>query len=163
MKTVKHIIGLFILALILMSFSQCSNVPKIEDKVPGALEEVFYMKWSAGVRGGGSGLNITVKLKDNNLELDSVYFRGKSAKLILITGKEHTFIGRFLNEDHKKSSIILDEDPKNEFGNTLPVIAPKSQFDLKEDECVISYKAGSKIKYFMMKGVHEKSSMEQPM
>jgi hypothetical protein len=48
----------------------------------------------------------------------------------------------------KNDDIIISRAPADKYGNKVPVFLQKSPFDLKEDECVISYQNDNKIRYF---------------
>lgn len=145
------------------SFIRCSSAPKLQENVPDGLTEVYYQEWSSGVRGGTSGLNLIIGTSDANLQLDSVYFRGKQAKLVLSSNETRTYIARFTNAPNYKDDIVLDKDPKKEYGNTPPVLKKSISFELKNDECVISYKQGNNTNYFKIVKLEKKTSLDQPM
>ena len=165
MTPLKKIISITILPLIMFSFSQCSSQKKLQEKSPVQLKEVYCQSWVAGVRGGGAGLNIFIPIdavSDEKIELDSVYFRGKSAKLETKPQSPSMFIGRFTSEVNKKQDIIMSSDSRQEYGNKMPKVKEDIPFELKDDECIVSYKEGNKTKYFKIKNVIEKASIPYP-
>src|SRR5690606_41772555 len=81
MKLIKSSIFSIALLTIMTSFSQCSSSQKLQEKAPVTFGEVYFQRWNAGIQGGGSGINLFIPVMDTNVVLDSVYFRGKSAKL----------------------------------------------------------------------------------
>ncbi len=166
MISFRHIISLTILPLIMFSFSQCSSQKKLQDKAPVQLKGVYCQNWVAGIQGGGAGTNIFIPIEavtDKKVQLDSVYFRGKSAKLETKPQGTSIYIGRFISERNKKRDLVMDGDGKKEYGNEMPTIPEKIPFELKNDECVVSYKEGSKTKYFKIEGVVEKTMESFPM
>jgi len=159
----KHILNIFFASTIVILFSQCSSAQKLQENMPFNIDEVYSQKWIAGVQGGGSGINVFLKLKDNNhnVVFDSIYFRGKGAKLE--TNPDRNFcVGRFSTPFNKKQDVILSDKPKGEFGNEAPIIPKKPPFDLKDSECVISYKENNSTKYFKIEKIKEKQMVSYP-
>jgi len=165
MKSIRSIISLTILPFIMFSFSQCSSQKKLQDKAPVQLMEVYCQSWVAGVRGGGAGINIFIptNLKTyNHNRLDSVYFRGKSAKLQIIEDKTIVYVGRFISDVNRKQDLIMSSDKKEEYGNKMLKVEEEIPFELKDDECIVSYKVGARTKYFKIKNIVEKASIPYP-
>lgn len=165
MAAIKNIASLIILPFIMFSFSQCSSQKKLQKEAPLQFEGAYCQTWIGGLEGAGSGINIFIPAKampNANIELDSVYFRGKSAKLTTKPQNNFLFIGRFSTAINQKKDIIMSADGKQEFGNEMPIIPEKIPFELKEDECVISYKEGNKTKYFKINNIVEKKAEYYP-
>ena len=152
----KLISNAFIMIIIMTSFSQCSSAQKLQKEAPVKIGTVYYQHWVAGIQGGGSGINLFIQtegtLKDN-IQLDSVYFRGNSAKFEVKPNNSTLFIGRFSLAANQKKDLIMSNKPKAEYGNELPKLKTKIPFELKENECVVSYKDGNKTKYFKIENV----------
>ncbi len=162
MKSFK-IISIFILVTFL--FSSCSSAQKLQKKAPIKLGDVYCQSWVAGIKGGGSGLNLFIPTQTtdlNHTKLDSVYFRGKSVKLEAIENKTIVYVGRFENDFNQKKDIIMSSDPNEEYGNEIPKIMPKIPFELKENECVVSFQDGGETKYFKIENVTEKATQNYP-
>lgn len=147
--------------IVMASFSQCASSKKIQDKSPVALEQVYCQSWVAGIEGGGSGINIFIPMKEEFSQLDSVYFRGKVAKLEIIPDSL-LLVGRFKTDFNQPKDMVMHKDPKKEFGNEMPEIPKNFPFDLKDDECVISYLEGQKTKYFKVKNIVQKPILAYP-
>jgi len=165
MKSMKHTTSLFILPIILMSFSRCSSQKKLQEKAPVELEQVYCQPWVAGVKGGGSGLNIFIPVKvmpRDNVVIDSVYFRGKVAKLETKPQNPTLYIGRFQTTRNKKKDIIMSGDGNAEYGNEIPKISKPIPFELKKNECVISYKTADKTEYFKIVNIVDKPLQALP-
>ncbi|MBT8253805.1 MAG: hypothetical protein KJO00_04605 [Bacteroidia bacterium] len=143
------------------SFSQCSDKKKLEKQAPVTIDQPYFQRWTAGVEGGGSGMNIHIPVSDVNIVLDSVYFRGRVAPLEL-KKEAGQYVGRFSSDFNKKKDMIMNEDPKEEYGNTMPEKLKPIPFELKDNECVISYRDGKTVKYFMLSNVVEKPLIAYP-
>ena len=98
----------------------------------------------------------------DNIQLDSVYFRGKAAKFEIKPNNSTLFIGRFSLAANQKKDIIMSNKPKAEYGNELPKLNTKIPFELKDNECVVSYNEGDKTKYFKIENVVEKQAQFYP-
>jgi len=162
MKTLKSIISMSLLAVLLMGFSQCSSVKQIQVEVPVTIGEVYFQKWIAGIKGGGTGLNIFIPVSDKALLLDSVYFRGKATNLTLNNQEGNIYVGKFINDQNKEEDLVMSSDSKAEYGNKSKPREEKTDFQLKNNECIISYKDGKKRKYFKIEKIREKESIAYP-
>ena len=163
MKLVKQILGLVILTFIMASFSQCSSAQKLQKEAPTTFGEVYFQKWVSGMAQGPSGINIFIEVKNDNMQLDSVYFRGKVAKLDIDKSNKLLYVGRFISKSTEKRDIIMHKDATEEYGNKAPEISAKIPFELAPFECVISYKVNGKTKYFKLTDLEEKESKDHPM
>lgn len=164
MKTVKQILGLLIMLVFMMSFSQCSSTKTLQEEAPIKIGKVYVQKWVAGIEGGGSGLYIFIPVSGASMTLDSVYFRGKATKLSIKYQNKNMYVGNFINQNKQNHDIIMSGDSKAEYGNKLPISKePKPiPFELKDDECVISYIDGKKVKYFKIINIVEKQLIPYP-
>lgn len=162
MKLLKKLTFLFLMLFIMSSFSQCKSIQTLQDERPLEIGEVYYQHWVAGVKGGGSGVNLFIPIESNknDIVLDSVYFKGKQVKLEF---KNNTmYVGRFASKVNQKKGIIMSSDPLAEYGNPVPEIPKKIPFKLEDSECVISYKKGSKTLYFKISNIIKKESENYP-
>ena len=165
MKLTKNSIFSIALLTIMTSFSQCSSSQKLQEKAPLALGDVYFQRWNAGVQGGGSGINLFISTKTknyNHTKLDSVYFRGKAAKLSIIEDKTIVYLGRFTSEFNQPKDIVMSSNPLDEYNNPLLVTKEKIPFELKDSECVVSYKVGQTTKYFKIENIIEKEVINYP-
>ena len=161
MKTLKTLSFSILMLLVMASFSQCSSTKELQDRSPTELGQVYFQKWIAGVEGGGSGLNLMIPIKENRMSLDSVYFRGKRAKLEFQEA-QMLYIGRFLDNFNKPKDMVMSGDKNAEYGNRVPEIQGKIPFDLKDNECVISFKEEGTMKYFKVEDIVEKEMIPFP-
>ena len=143
------------------SFSQCSSSKKLDKKAPITFAEVYCQRWVGGVEGAGSGMNFTILADNNELMLDSVYFRGRVTKLEY-NDKAKMYVGSFINAPTGPQDKVFSADPKEEYGNEMPKIPEKIPFELGDNECVVSYKSGDKTRYFKIENIKEKPLIAYP-
>lgn len=152
----------FYLAMLSFVFLNCSTAQKIQKSIPMTFGEVYYQHWVAGVQGGGSGINlfINVNSNKNNIILDSIYFQSDVAKLEPVNSS--LFVGRFKTEANQTKDFVMSSNPKEEYGNTVQSTKKHIPFNLKDNQCVLSYKEGDKIKYFMIEDIKKKKLLAYP-
>lgn len=145
---------------IMAAFSQCAVTKKMETNMPFELGDIYYQEWVAGIKGEGSGINIVIPLVSNpkNIVLDSVYFHGKQTKLE--SRDNMLFVGRFQSEKNQKKNVIMSNEPYAEYGNKVPEIPKKASFQLQENECIVSYKTGNRVKYFKIDKIEKKEILQ---
>ena len=162
MKFLKNAFFFLSLCFIVFLVSQCSSAQKLQTNAPLQIGECYYQNWIAGIEGGGSGINIYIPIISNvnKIELDSIYFQGKTAKLEF--KNESLAVGRFITDLNKKKDIIMSNEPFAEYGNKVNQPSLKQWPTLKNNQCVISYKEGSEIKYFMIDNIPKKPLLAYP-
>ena len=132
------------------SFLQCSSFKNpseivLEKTNPITIEKPYFQSWVAGIQGGGSGINLYLPIQNTTLKLDSAYFRGMIAKVQIInTG----YVSHFKTALNQKEDIIMSGEENAEYGNQIPANNNPFPFQLKENECVISYTEDNTTKYF---------------
>ena len=163
MKQAKTIILSIAMFSFMASFSQCSNEKRLEKKAPMEFGEVYYKKKAQAVRDLESSLTLYIPVEEDNINagMDSVYFKGKSAKLI--KGSQNLYFARFIMKPAHTEDIILSSDIAEEHQNKLPKLDSKIPFELKPNECIISYKMSGETKYFKISNIKEKRLKEVPM
>ena len=144
------------------SFSQCSTAQKLQKNAPTQFEDIYCQKWTAGVKGGGSGLNLFISAKDKSIQLDSVYFRGKATKLEVKSGDLQLYIGRFKTEFNQPKDIVISSDSNEEYDNQLPQKTEVIPFELKDNECVVSYIKDDKTLYYKISNVQQREPLSYP-
>lgn len=162
MKPLKHIFGLLLVPLL---FTYCSSAQKLELKSPIAIGKVECQSWIAGVKGGGSGINLFIPVLEEFVEtmkLDSAYFRGKVALLKPLNDSSKIYVARFDADFNKKEDILINPDTPLSDKRELTKSNEKIPFDLKASECVISCREGSETKYFKIENIVEKQPEHYP-
>ena len=166
MKQFNSLLFSMLLLFLTLSVSQCSSAQKLEAVAPLDFGEVYYQKKAQAVRDLESSLTIFIPIKEevkSNIELDSVYFKGRSAKLKATDMAQNMYYGRFVIKPKKAEDIILSSDLKEEHQNKVTMDNPKIPFELLPNQCVISYKQDGKIKYYKISDIKEKRPIEVPM
>ena len=164
MRTFKTI--LFSTSMLLfMAFSQCTNGQKLETKAPLEFGEVYYKKKAQAVKDLESVITLYIPIigENNTIELDSAYFKRKSAKLIKSSQDQNLYFARFIMKPAYTEDIILSSDIAEEHKNKLPVKESKIPFELLPNQCVISFKESGQIKYYKISNIKEKRLKEVPM
>lgn len=162
MKAIKKTVSIILLSFVMAGFSQCSSAKKLQEKAPVEIAEVYYKRWASGIKEGGAGVDIFISVKDTQVKLDSVYFRGRVALLETNKQEPNQYVGRFVTTK-EKFDIIMSADSTAEYGNKFPPKPQTIPFELGLHECVVSYKEGKKIKYFKIEGIKEREVKEFPM
>ncbi len=159
MKLSKKILCLLLLCLVMLSFSQCTSAQKLSKKAPMSFGQAYYKSWVAGTREGGAGINLIIPYTNsNNILLDSVYFRGKSVKLVMASNGS-AYVGRFKKRDKSTYDVIMSNEPGAEYGNEVPDLPKPFPFKLENDECIVSYKMKGKTKYFRISNIINKKEV----
>ncbi|OYX28392.1 MAG: hypothetical protein B7Z06_01780 [Flavobacteriales bacterium 32-35-8] len=148
MGTLKIKLGFLLMPFMMVSFYHCSSTKMLRNHAPFEIDEVYYQESNSG-----TNVYISIKSNPNNIILDSIYFKGKQAKL---EQENNLFVGRFTSNIIQKQDIIMSNEPYAEYGNKIPKLPEKSTFALKDNECVVSYKEDNSIKYFKIKNVIQK-------
>ncbi|MBJ2174076.1 hypothetical protein JBL43_07500 [Aureibaculum sp. A20] len=148
----KTPITFLICSLILILFSNCATSQF--DKNPSfIITEAKYQDWIGG-KPGAKGTLVTIAFAEpveDHIQFDSIFFNDTSAKLSIDSFNEKKMItGNFSTSNSFDKIIIMDKDPKKEFGNEVPKIKKKSTFQLSKNECVISYNIKNKKHYFKL-------------
>ena len=159
MKVLKNISSLIAMLLLMASFSQCSTAQKLQKEAPVEFGQVYAQSWVAGVKGGGSGINVFIPVKDTSIALDTIFFRGQKAKLEFNDDDQPLYVGRFKTSFNQKQDIILSSDMNEEAKNELPTLKEEMPFEFNDDECVISYRKGSQTLFYKISNI----KIEQPL
>ena len=156
MKTlINYFLGLFAI----MSLSNCANGKKLQEEAPVALQEVYYVTHRAQDDSSDRRLNLYIPVEDpemSEVQLDSVYFRGRKADIVSSDGKKGLFVAYF-EIPGKEKDMVMHAYPEKEFGNQVPLLE-KIPFELKNDEAVVVYTRNGEQLYFKIQGIVERGS-----
>ena len=103
----------------------------------------------------------TLKLQDN-LPLENKFNKVIQDIKKIEYVNDALAVGRFKTEANQKQDIIMSNEPYAEYANKVPELPEKIPFELKDDECVVSYLEKNKIKYFKIEGIVKKESTRYP-
>ena len=150
----RYFLGLF---LLLFSIG-CSNQFKLEKKAPLTFKNSYYQEWVAGVKGGGSGLNIFLlleeKITNRDFIIEGLYFKQKYCELK--PQGNHKYQGFIKTNENQipnasDNSLVFEESE-----------VEKVPFDLEGDNAVVFYTENGKRKFFKIK-LNKKQTQHFPM
>ncbi len=141
---------------VLSFFSQCASTQKIDSEPPVKIIEAQSQSWVAGVRGGGSGTNVFLTFSET-IAADSLYYQGMIAKLRPLQDPSAIkYVARFSFKKNTQDDLVMHSDPLKEYGNTVVGVPSKTfPFELKKNQAVVSYKKGTKTRYFKVANIVE--------
>lgn len=158
----KTFFKLILASILLVGFSQCGTSKdtgyKFEKRTPFKVKEATYQSWVAGVQGGGAGITVIITLEEIDtvsvtyfFEIEAIYFREQKMKAES-KGNSYQIIGRYKSDINQSEDIILHRDAVKEYGNVAPIKNDAiNQFNLLDDEAIISYYQHGKLKYYKLK------------
>ena len=129
----------------------------LTQNTPFTVKNIYYQKWMAGIKEGGSGLNIYAFIDDisEGVIVKEFYFRGNSFEVK--PSKDSIFIGYCKNEANM--DMIMDNNSTKETANIPP---KKNSFKLENNEAVLSYKHHNKMYYHKISNIEEKQIIAYP-
>lgn len=146
--------------LVIFSFSNCANGKQLQEEPPKSVQQAYYTTWTGGVKGAGSGFNLFIPVaSDADMQMDTVYFKGRKAVLEQEPSTPNLYVARFKDPGTDKD-FVMHKDPKMEYGNQVPVMIEKIPFELEEGEAVVRYTRNGKEKFFRLKNIQKKGSDE---
>lgn len=164
LRGVKHItmkvyLKLILGGLVLVALQSCGNSKKSQKNGPIDLQQAFYIySEKDNLRGAGMlELYLPVEAQIHpNIELDSVYFRGRGVALEKLSDETLIYVGRFPMLGTEKPDRIMSSDPRDEYGNKPPVVLTKLPFELEQDQALVTYKKDGESNYFKVVGIEER-------
>ena len=130
----------------------------LQKSIPFNIVSVFAQPWTAGQKGGGSGINVQMTIQNINqkeITLKDFYFRRKKTAIEDIsTNNNGLHVARFINSEEKE--VVMHHAHEKEAGNEPPKLYKKNPFMLEKNEGVISYTENGKLKYFKIENIIEK-------
>ena len=150
MKFLKTTSTLLLMCFILSTTIQCSGSKrahkfKVEDQSPLNYTRPYFQEWIAPIKLGTSGANVFLPnlTTKNNTVIDSVFFRQMMGKLEK---------GRAL---YSATLTRVHPDDKQKRAKEFP-------FDLRSNECVVSYIENGETKYFLIDNIAERAGEYYP-
>lgn len=145
MKTIKKATFAIFLTIVFSSNHQSfSQQPAVLEYTPVLqLDQVQFQEWYAGIKVGGTGINMffpNIKTS-GDINLETVYFRNMKGKL--------------QKRQAMYSAVLKNDSPHYTW---QPAKKPADYpFDLKDNECVISYTENGTTKYLKIANLDEKA------
>lgn len=144
---------LTLLLVVTLNFS-CSSTKRahklpVEKETTLAFTKPYFQVWNAAIKYGSRGAKLYLPNLQSrtNAKIDKVYFRGMYGTL-----KK----GRSLFTAIVTKPVLNDGSPNP---NVEQIEFP---FDLRPDECVVSYIEEGKTKYFLISGLAEREGIYYP-
>lgn len=162
MITIKSLLSTISVFCLIAMTTNCSSAQKLQEEPPVEFGDIHFQKWTAGVKGGGSGINLYIPVKNEMIKIDSIYFRGQVSKAEVKPKDSSLYIGRFDTKFNQSKDIILSSDSMEEAKNKLPVKDKPTPFELENDECVISYSKKGKTHYYKISDIKERAAEYYP-
>jgi hypothetical protein len=142
MKAIYNALRYAIFTVLVGLTYQCSGTKEIastnfEQHVPFKIKSVYFQEWFAGIDHGGTGytLYLPVVQKGANVTVEDVYFRNLR--------------GRFYLQDGRYIAIL--KNPNKSYVFTKPQKPENYPFDLRDNECVVSYIEDGATKFYKLK------------
>ncbi|WP_445456182.1 hypothetical protein [Flavobacterium sp. HNIBRBA15423] len=132
-----------------------SNELQGEDLV---IKEIYYQKWMAGIKGGGSGINLHFTL-EKKLERGINIYKIQIENIETTTIKKIDELNYVASFETKQNDLNLDEDPLKEYGNEAP---KQKTTNLKKGQVKIFLMKDSKTFYKIIDDVKEKPTIAYP-
>lgn len=146
----KNLIVVFLVGFLV----SCGTANKAEAQSEIKVAEVFHQGWTAGVRGGGGGINFNLMLKSElpkGIELKRVIFKG--------------FEVPFIQQDtlFYQAAIITGVNQERFEGDEKNTTSsPKNTTKLKDNEAILIYTKNGKEYQQKITNVLEKPALEYP-
>lgn len=119
-----------------------ASVPQFQESTSFKVKTIAFQEWYAGIKVGGTGINVFVPVvnKEDNIQIDSVYFRNLKGKLV----SNHGRYTATLKNDSPYYTFKIQEKPDD------------YPFTLGINECAISYIENGEVKYLKVTDLNEK-------
>ena len=165
MKNLQILLILLPLLFLCVSFSNCagsrtSKTTKLFEKNPPfTIKEAYFQKWAAGIKEGGSGVEVHLIMEtiNPNVKIQNIYFRTQILEVHKSLDNSNDYVAHLAS--NPKNDIVMDIDPMKEAQNNPSQEFP---FELGENDTVVSYWSGGKINYFKIANLSEKERIAYP-
>lgn len=141
MRALPKALQYAVFALFFSLTFQCISTKEVastnfEERVPFKIKSVYFQEWFAGIEHGGTGytLYLPVVQKGSDVSVEEVYFRNLK--------------GRFYFQDGRYIAIL--KNPNKSYVFTKVEKPENYPFDLKDNECVVTYVENDITKFYKM-------------
>ena len=162
-------LSFILISFVSMSLSQCktSNTTK-QSNISESIQQdgAYFQKWVAGVKGGGSGINLFIPIVQEGNSYEGVYFRGMYTTLEKTTkNNTHYWAGYFKTKLNTKPSLTMEDSNKKEFGNAsvFQTNDKEPPVPIADNEAILTYTLNEELQYVIIKGIIEKPMEALPM
>lgn len=156
---IKCLLGIFAL----MSASSCSSAKSVKEAPSVASERAYFILTPSQIASRPTEMKLYLPADvwkgTGEVQLDSVYFRGRKAELLRNEENEKMYVATFVLPQRERD-FIMSSDPRDEYANKVPPIE-KMAFDLKPDEALIIYSGRGETGHFRVHGIIEREIEER--
>jgi|GEM_PF-2330863 len=132
--------------IVVLILSGCASKETFQTQFPIPISEYFYQ-----IKGNQTHFVIEFQQSiSEDIKLEKLYFRNQTEVIKMVSSQKAKAV-------FMKSDLILDANPKNEYGNQPP-IQEKQRFQLNSTEAVLEFTQNGKIKHYKFTNVTEKSN-----
>lgn len=136
-----------IFLLVVLSVFSCASKQKIQTEFPEKIKVTYFQQWIGGQELTGRGIYFYIQFEKplrSNIQLEKVYFRGSEA--VLVKENETNFKANFFqkNQNDKVSK------------------AKNNQYNLTENQALLTYKIDNRTFYYKLKHLEEKELIAYP-
>ncbi len=147
----------FMGVLCLILFTQCStskpnnNYLKTKQQEPIECSRPYFQEWVAALKDGGSGVTIYFPnlVNNNNVTIDSIYFRKMKGKLRNGIDSYFAILKNELPRDLSQVDLSREE--------YMNIMNKSYSFNLKNNDCMISFIENGEKKYLKIENLEEKA------
>ncbi|MDT0685481.1 hypothetical protein [Autumnicola psychrophila] len=144
----KHIYLFFSTIIFLGFFTNCGSKKDLQEYAPAQFLDAYTTTGSTGLE---LHIPFTV-IQENQISLDSVYFRGMKSPLL----QNEEIISEYVAKFHiKDPQMVMSGDAREEYGNKAPQRAEKSPYEIERDEAILVFSENNKTKYYKITGITE--------
>lgn len=149
--------NIIILLFTLSCLTSCSAQKTISKYFDNKIQQADSESWVAGVRGGGSGRNLTIVLKNKlpkEITLVQVYFSNSLAKPTKISETQYQVSFKGQANWQRNYEPETDGQPK------VTTIEPP--FKIENNEAILEYTYKNQKRYFKILNIKEKEPLYYP-
>lgn len=156
----KTILTLFLTLTLFQNCTSQKGTLQAQKKFPIVMKEVNQQNWVAGIRGGGSGTNVTIlfsKEVPSTIILRQLFYQNTRVEALKISSTEFQFLFRGKANWQRNDEEIVDGDNN---GTSEAVIIPP--ITIGENEALLEYLDKGKKKYYKITNIVQKEPLAYP-
>jgi hypothetical protein len=156
-----YIKKVLVLVLTACCLSFCASRQQHQMDFPQTISVAYFQKTNGVEDQYENGFDFYIELEKpliKGIIVEKLHFKNQVA--VVEQQSSTIFVAHFYQKPTNQD-LILDSDPRKEYGNKAPVIA-KSRFDLKATEAVLEYKYQNESFYYTIETIKERPMIANP-
>lgn len=134
---------------VLLSVFSCGSHQNLKENIPATFDQAYYSPTSTGLK-----LTVPVQtIQDNRIQLTAAYFHGMKSPLVQNSTNPQLYEANFRLND---KDVVMDIDPKKEYGNQMPQLPEESPVTIKRDEALLVFTENGQTWYYKLDNIVEK-------